>query len=93
MRKYSLVRKRVRGGSLRDFFNRANEFLQKHKVLSRLAKGYSTLPLPFASQVGKVGEVAGSLGYGRRRRGRPRYGSALRPAGMRYGGMLRMSGA
>lgn len=89
MRKYSLVRKRVRGGSLRSFFNKANEFLKNNKIISGLLHGYSRTPLPFASQASMFGKAADLLGYGRRRR----YGGMLRAAGMRrYGGALRMAG-
>jgi len=94
MRKYSLVRKRVRGGSLKSFFNKANEFLKKNKIISRGLKAYSSIPfLPYGSHAKMFGTVADTLGYGKRAKSTKR-GGMLRSAGMtrRYGGMLRMSG-
>ena len=88
MRKYSVIRRRTRGGSLRSFFNKANEFLKKNKIISGLLHGYSRTPLPFASHAGVFGKAADLLGYGRRRRG-----GMLRSAGMRRGGMIRMAGS
>lgn len=88
MRKYSVIRRRTRGGSLRSFFNKANEFLKKNKIISGLLHGYSRTPLPFASQAGMFSKAADLVGYGKRRR----YGAALRAAGMRRGGMLTMAG-
>lgn len=86
MRKYSLIKKRVRGGSLRSFLNKANEFLRKNRIVSGILKGYSMTPLPFASHAGMFGKAAHAFGYGRRR------GGMLRSVGMRHGGMLRMAG-
>ena len=87
MRKYSVVRKRTRGGSLRSFLNKANEFLKKNKIISRGLKAYSSVPfLPYSSQAGMFGRAAQMVGYGKR-------GKSTKRGGMlRSAGMLRMSG-
>ena len=70
--------RRRMGGSLRlaggggradrilKFLKKANTFLRKNKLLSRGAHAYSKSNLGYAKQVGRAGEYAGRLGYGRK---------------------------
>ena len=66
-------RRRMRGRGIGDFLKRANSFLKSSKLVSTVGNALGAAGIPFASQ---IGSVAGSLGYGRRRRG-----GALRLAG------------
>lgn len=68
-------RRRMRGRGLMDFLGKANNFLKQSKLVSSVGSALGAAGVPFASQ---IGSVAGSLGYGRRRRG-----GALRLAGGR----------
>jgi hypothetical protein len=79
-------RRRVkRGGSIMSWLKSANRFLKKHKVLSKAGSLISKTGLPYASKIGKAGQMAGVLGYG------------LTPTGGTYrrrrGGALRLAGA
>ena len=82
-------------GKFKDFLNKANGFLKKSQILSKLGGMYSkigqVLPLPYAGTVGTAG-FANKLGYGRKRR--VRKGSGLYAAGgkMRRGTGLTPSG-
>ena len=83
-------------GKFTDFLNKANGFLKKSQILSKLGGMYSkigqVLPLPYAGTVGTAAGFANKLGYGRKRR--VRKGSGLYAAGgkMRRGGGLYPSG-
>ena len=69
-------RRRHQGGSLKDIFGKVNRFLKEHKLISRGAAALAPHAGTFGPLVGKIGSVAGALGYGkrrpRRRRRRPR---------------------
>ena len=56
-----------RSGRIKNFIKKANTFLNKHKVLSRLGARYGATGMPYAAQVGKAAPYAAKLGYGRRR--------------------------
>ena len=58
--------RRMRGRGLMDFLGKANNFLRNSKLVSTVGSALGAAGVPFASQ---IGSVAGSLGYGRRRRG------------------------
>ena len=81
-RKTSMKRRggrRRRGGSFGSFLKGANSFLKKSGLLSTLGNvGSQLVPGKWGERIGMAGNVAGSLGYGRRRR---RRGGALRLAG------------
>jgi len=67
-----------RGGSFKSFIKGANNFLKKSGLLSTLGNlGSQIVPGKWGERIGKAGKVAGTLGYGCRRR----CGGALRPAG------------
>ena len=71
---------RRRGGSFKSFIKGANNFLKKSGLLSTLGNlGSQIVPGKWGERIGKAGKVAGTLGYGRRRR--RKCGGALRPAG------------
>lgn len=85
-------RRRMRGRGVMDFLKKAHNFVKANQLIS---KGATALAPIVASRLGptasgilsKVGSVAGSLGYGRRRRmhrGRGVHlaGGALRLAGL-----------
>ena len=82
--------RRMRGkGKFKDFLGKANNFLKKSQILSKLGNAYSkyggNFGLPYASQIGQAADVAKTMGYGRRRT-KMRRGGSLRPAGARrYG--------
>ena len=58
--------RRMRGKGFMDFLGKANNFLKSSKLVSTIGSALGSAGIPFASQ---IGSVAGSLGYGRRRRG------------------------
>jgi hypothetical protein len=60
-----------------------NNFLRKHKILSKGAAALSSLGVPY---VGAAGTVAGKFGYGRRRGGALRLAGSSRGAGMMLAG-------
>ena len=82
-------------GKFREFLGKANNFLKKSQILSKLGNAYSKyggmIGLPYAGTVGIAANVAQQAGYGRRR---IRKGSGLYAAGgkMRRGGGLHPSG-
>lgn len=55
-----------------DFLKKANRWLRKSKIISKVGRALGDSGIPYAS---KIGDIAGKLGYGRRR------GGALRLAG------------
>ena len=83
-------------GKFKDFLNKANNFLKKSQILSKLGNAYSKYGgmagLPYTGIVGTAAGVAQQAGYGRRRR--VRKGSGLYAAGgkMRRGTGLTPSG-
>ena len=82
--------RRMRGkGKFKDFLGKANNFLKKSQILSKLGNAYSkyggNFGLPYTQQIGQAADVAKTMGYGRRRT-KMRRGGSLRPAGARrYG--------
>ncbi len=61
-----------------DFLGKANSFLRNSKLVSTVGNALGSAGVPFASQ---IGNIAGSLGYGRK--SMRRRGGALRLAGGR----------
>ena len=82
-------------GKFKEFLGKANNFLKKSQILSKLGNAYSKYGslagLPYTGMVGNAASVANQAGYGRRR---VRKGSGLYSAGgkMRRGGGLYPSG-
>ena len=82
-------------GKFREFLGKANNFLKKSQILSKIGNAYSkyggAIGLPYAQQVGMASGAAQQAGYGRRR---IRKGSGLRPSGgsVRRGFGLRIAG-
>ena len=66
----------MRGRGFASFLGKANSFLKNSKLISGVGGALGAMGVPYASQ---IGSVAGSLGYGR-----PRRGSGLRLAGAGY---------
>lgn len=61
------------GAGFMDVVRKANDFLKSNKVISRGAKALGgLLPPQYGAVASTVGDLAGSLGYGRRRRMRGR---------------------
>ena len=57
-----------RGGSFKSFLSGANNFLKKSGLLSTLGNvGSQLVPGKWGERIGMAGNVAGSLGYGKRR--------------------------
>ena len=57
------------GGSFKSFLKGANSFLKKSGLLSTLGNvGSQLVPGKWGERIGMAGNVAGSLGYGKRRR-------------------------
>lgn len=69
-----MVKRRVRrkqgGDGFMDVLKKANNFLKKTKIISTIGKAYGATGAPGAAIVGRVGNTAGALGYGKRRRKR-----------------------
>jgi hypothetical protein len=67
--KYPMRGKRggARAQRLKKWASKANAWLKKTKLISRATKGYNAMGLPYGGIVGKVGNVASVLGYGRRK--------------------------
>ena len=82
-------------GKFKEFLGKANNFLKKSQILSKLGNAYSkyggAIGLPYSGYVGQAANVAQQAGYGRRR---IRKGSGLRPSGgsVRRGFGLRIAG-
>ena len=66
-RVHRLRHKRQRGRGFMDWISKAGDFLKSSKLVSTVGNALGSAGVPFASQ---IGSVAGSLGYGRRRRGK-----------------------
>ena len=80
-----MPRRKLKGkGKFKEFLGKANNFLKKSQILSKLGNMYSkvgqVLPLPYAGTVGTAANVAGKMGYGRKKR-HVRKGGSLRPSG------------
>ena len=76
--------KKLKGRGFMDFLGKANDFLKKTQILSKLGSVYGATGLPGSSLVGSAAGMAGSIGYGRRRRTvRRRVGAGFRLAGGR----------
>ena len=78
--------RRMRGrGKFKQFLGKANDFLKKSQILSKLGNAYSkyggNFGLPYTQQIGQAADVAKTMGYGRRR---VRKGFGLRVAGGSY---------
>ena len=75
-----LYRKRMRGRGVMDILRRGNDFLKSTQLISKGAAALApSLGGKWGGYVSQAGNLAGSLGYGRRRRV---YGRGLRLAGM-----------
>jgi hypothetical protein len=91
-----MPRKMKGRGKFKDFLGKANNFLKKSQILSKLGSAYSKYGgmagLPYAQQVGMASDAASTAGYGRRRK--RRVGSGLYAAGgkMRRGRGLKLAG-
>ncbi len=90
-----MPRRKLKGkGKFKEFFGKANNFLKKSQVLSKLGNAYSKyggmIGLPYAQQVGMASNAASTAGYGRKRR----VGRGLRVAGgfVRKGSGLHTAG-
>ena len=60
---------RRRGGSFKSFLSGANNFLKKTGLLSTLGQiGSQMAPGKYGAMAGVLGNAAGAMGYGRRRR-------------------------
>lgn len=79
--------RRQRGKGFMDVLKKVGAFLKKTQLVSKVGRTLGSVGVPYA---GMIGNVAGSLGYGRRRRvGRPRV-SRVRGQGLSLaGGMYR----
>lgn len=71
-RRRRVGRPRKRG---RGIFSKINDFLKKHRIISTVGKALGSVGVPYA---GAIGNAAGVLGYGRRRRVRRRAGGRRR---------------
>ena len=68
--KPKMSKRRIQGkGKIRNWLKKANKALRKYKVLSRAGKLYGKTPLPGAYYAGRLGDMAGRLGYGRKKKG------------------------
>ena len=78
-----MPRKMKGRGKFKEFLGKANNFLKKSQILSKLGNAYSKyggmVGLPYTQHVGMASDAAQQAGYGRRRR--VRKGGSLRPAG------------
>lgn len=81
-------RRRLAGRGVMDFARNVHGFLKKTGAVSKIGNALSMAGVPYA---GQIANVAGKLGYGRRRRYRRRtVGSGLSLAGQGRRGMRRM---
>ena len=55
-----------------DFVKNAVAELKRGKYISKGAQMYRDTGLPYSGEVGKVGSIAGQLGFGKRKVGRPK---------------------
>jgi hypothetical protein len=91
-----MPRKMKGRGKFKEFLGKANNFLKKSQILSKLGNAYSKYGgmagLPYTGLVGTASGMAEQAGYGRRRK--RRVGKGLRVAGgsVRRGFGLRMAG-
>ena len=83
MVRHRRVVRRMRGRGIKEFFGKVNQFLRKHKVLSKVGN-FATSMMPegkWKAGVGLASKGAEAMGYGRRRRRVRRSGGGLRLAG------------
>ena len=82
--------RRVIGGAVKDFMNKANQFLKKTQLLSNVGSllNKSVVPMPYRGIGDRVVDFAKSKGYGRRKIKRVR-SSFMR---VNRGGSLRVAG-
>ena len=84
--------RRVIGGAIKQFMNRANQFLKKTQLLSNVGSllNKSVVPMPYRGIGDRVVDFAKSKGYGRRKIKRVRlsFMRVNRP----MGGSLRVAG-
>ena len=81
-------RRRLAGRGIMDFAKNVHGFLKKTGAVSKIGNALSMAGVPYA---GQIANVAGKLGYGRRRRYRRRaVGSGLSLAGQGRRRMHRM---
>lgn len=81
-------RRRLAGRGILDFAKNVHGFLKKTGAVSKIGNALSMAGVPYA---GQIANVAGKLGYGRRRRYRRRHvGSGLSLAGQGRRRMHRM---
>ena len=75
-----LGRRRMRGRGVMELLRRGSDFLKNTQLLSKGAAALApSIGGKFGGYLSQAGNLAGSLGYGRRRR---RMGRGLRLAGM-----------
>ena len=83
-------------GKFKEFLGKANNFLKKSQILSKLGNAYSKYGslagLPYTGLVGTASGIAERAGYGRRIKKRVRKGGSLQPAGARRGFGLSLAG-
>jgi hypothetical protein len=87
----------MHGRGFGSFLSGANKFLKDNQIISKVASAIAPhLGESGASLVNKIGSVAGTLGYGRRRHRRMHhYGMGRRMHlghGLHLGGALRLAG-
>ena len=79
-------------GKFKQFLGKANDFLKKSQILSKLGNAYSkyggNFGLPYTQQIGQAADVAKTMGYGRRRTKRRGFGLYAAGGKMRRGGGL-----
>ncbi len=81
--------RRLKGKGIGSFFKKANSWLKKTQIVSKLGNAYAKyggmLGAPQTANVGRIAGMAGQMGYGRRRKRRTKriVGSGLRLAGGR----------
>lgn len=80
--KRSMKGMRGRGifSAVKGFLGKANQFLRKYKVLSRVSGVLGMVPSPYSGQLKVASALGSTLGYGKRRQ-RRLTGGALMPAG------------
>ena len=84
--------RRVIGGAVRDFMNKANQFLKKTQLLSNVGSllNKSVVPMQFRGIGDRVVDFAKKSGYGRRKIKRVR--SNMMRVNRPMGGSLRVAG-
>lgn len=65
--RHRVGRRRQRGRGILSFLGKAKDFLQRTKLVSNIGSALGQAGVPYAQD---ISNVAGSLGFGRRRKGR-----------------------